>query len=48
MNHGGGNPASSFVYTHVVQNDQEHHVNKRGILYKWLGRPKAEAEDRIP
>ena len=23
----------------LVQNDQERHGRKRGILYKWLGRP---------
>ena len=31
------NPASSCVL--LVQNDQERHVRKRGILYKWLSRP---------
>ena len=23
----------------IVQNDQESHVSKRGIIYKWLDRP---------
>ena len=30
--------AVQIIERHVVQYDQEHHVNKREFMYKWLGR----------
>ena len=35
------------VISTEVQNDQEHHVNKRGILYKWLACRPMDTIDMI-